>query len=157
MPPLACGSKKEACSEAMMMSASLRKYCPPPAHMPCTATTTGFQQRWCDFGDSVWPGSKVFHTFELKNQVVPPRTSAPVQNALSPFARNTTECTESSSRTVAHAQLISAAIWSFQALCASGRLRVIVATWSSPTSNSMASQCMFAPCRCWVLDRGART
>ena len=132
-----------------MMSASLRKYCPPPAHLPWTAATTGFQHWWWDFGDSVRPGSKVFHTFELKNQVVPPRTSAPVQNALSPLARSTTECTESSSRTVSHAQAISDAIWSFHALYASGRLRVMVATWSSPTSNSMASHCMIGSLR-WV-------
>ena len=46
MPTLACGSKKTASSEQMMMSDSFKKYCPPPAHSPCTAVTTGFHTLW---------------------------------------------------------------------------------------------------------------
>ena len=45
IPTLAWGSKKAASSEQMMMSASLMKYCPPPAHIPWTAATTGFHTR----------------------------------------------------------------------------------------------------------------
>jgi hypothetical protein len=142
IPPLACGSKNSASSAATMMSASFRKYWAPPAAMPCTAATTGFQQRWWSFGDSVMPGSVVFHTFELKNHVAPPLTSAPVQNARSPLACSTTACTASSSRTVRHAHAISSAIRSFQEFSASGRSSVIVATWSSPISRSMVSQSM---------------
>lgn len=67
-------------------------------------------------GDSTMPGSVMFQTLLLKNQVAPPRMSAPVQNALSPLARSTTAWMSSVSRTVSQAQAISSAIRSFQAL-----------------------------------------
>ena len=67
IPRLACGSKKTASSEQMMMSASLRKYMPPPAHMPCTAATTGFHTLWASFGPERRPGSVLFQTLSFMN------------------------------------------------------------------------------------------
>ena len=84
-PRDACGSKKVASSEQMMMSDSFTKYWPPPAHMPCTAATTGFQHL-CAFGPSRNPGSAWFQMLRWYHQT-PSVTSMPVQNARSPSAR----------------------------------------------------------------------
>ena len=108
MPTLAWGSKNAASSEQITMSASLMKYWPPPAHRPCTATTSGFQHRWCELRRQRHPGSKLFHTFAFMKQAPRPSTSTPVEKARSPLACSTATWISSVSRTVSHAQVRSA-------------------------------------------------
>ncbi len=144
MPTFACGSKKTASSEQMMMSDSLRKYWAPPAHMPCTAVTTGFQTRCWTLGARSTPGSKLFQTLSFMNQSLPPFRSSPVENARSPFAWSTAQWTSSVSRTVSQAHVMSSAIAWLNEFRLSGRFSVIVATLSA-TSNRMASRSMLPP------------
>ena len=99
--------------------------------MPCTAQTTGFHT-CCHFGLSNSPGSSWFHTssgcpygFFM---------SRPAQKARSPAARSTTAWTDASAFTCRHTERISSHICRSNALSTSGRLSVIVATWSSDVS-----------------------
>ena len=130
-PVDACGSKNVASSEQMTMSASLTKYCPPPAHMPCTAATTGFHTCGGTSAPSMTPGSKLFQTLRWYEPRRPRVTSTPVQNARSPFGLQHDGVDVVG---VAHdaptPTMISAAIASLNEFNASGRSRVIVATWS---------------------------
>ena len=116
-----------------MMSDSFTKYWPPPAHMPCTAATTGFQHL-CAFGPTRNPGSAWFQMLRWYHHT-PSVTSMPVQKARSPSARSTTAWMSSVSRTVRHTSTTSAAIVSLNELRVSGRFSVTVATWSSSTSK----------------------
>ena len=152
IPTLACGSKNTASSEQMMMSDSLRKYWAPPAHMPCTAVTTGFQTRWWIFGARSTPGSKLFQTLSFMNQSLPPFMSRPVQKARSPLAWSTTQWMSSVSRTVSQAHVMSSAIAWLNEFRLSGRFSVIVATLSA-TSNRMVSRSMVPPGP-WPAARG---
>ena len=103
--------------------------------MPCTAATTGFQHL-CAFGPSRNPGSAWFQMLRWYHHT-PSVTSMPVQKARSPAARSTTAWMSSVSRAMPQTSTISPAIVSLNELRVSGRFSVTVATWSSPTSNSI--------------------
>ncbi len=97
--------------------------------------TTGFQHR-CDFGPSQNPGSIWFQMLRWYHHT-PSVTSMPVQKARSPADRSTTAWISSVSRTMPHTSTTSAAMVSEKELRRSGRFSVMVATWSSPISNSI--------------------
>ena len=155
MPYVTCGSKNVASSEQITMSDSLSQYIAPPAHMPCTAVMTGFHTCCC-FGLRPAPGSSWFQMFGGKARRS--LTSRPVQKARSPAARSTTAWTSSSSRIVPHTSTNSSIICWLKAFITSGRLMVIVATWSPAAKSKMI---VSYPITCLLRDparaeRGAR-
>ena len=128
--PLACGSKKVASSPAITMSHSLTMYWPPPAHMPCTAQTTGFHTLLRPRARGTRPdrrGSRCCRRATRR----PALTSRPVQNARSPLARSTATWMSSVSRTVTQARWSSSHMVRSKAFIRSGRFSVIVATCAS--------------------------
>ena len=131
-----------------MMSDSLRKYCAPPAHSPCTAVTTGFHTRWRNFGARAMPGSKVFQRLSFMNQSPPALTSMPVEKARSPLAWSKAQWMSSVSRTVSQAQVMSIAMASLKELRLSGRFNVMVATLSA-TSKRIVSRSMLPSLGSW--------
>ena len=101
-------------------------------HIPCTAHTTGFHS-FCHFGLRNSPGSTWFHTRSGWPKLC--LVSSPAENARSPAARTTTALTVSSALITCHASRISSHICRLNALSASGRFRVTVATRASASTS----------------------
>src|SRR5690606_12837206 len=122
--------------------------------MPCTAAITGFHTLLAR-GDRARPGSSSFQMFSGRSRPSP--TSMPVQNALSPAARRTATWMSSSRRTRAQISGNSASIRRLNALSASGRLSVMVATWSATSNSTVLYGIWRLPLPAWFARHAERT
>ena len=128
-----CGSVNQACSEAMAMSASARKFSAPPTHSPLTATMTGTSRQRPGQKSSAWtPMSD-----RGRVPVVRSAMSAPAENAR-PAPVTMTQRTPESARTFG--QNSASSNWSarLSALSRSGRLRVTMSSASSLSQRNVA-------------------
>ena len=93
-----------------------------------------FEHRWHTWGELSVTADAIACHVGVGERVAVLLRNRPAQNARSPAARSTTACTAGSSFTLRHTLRISSHIARLNALSASGRFSVIVATLSEDVS-----------------------